>query len=166
MENDMDENTREIVEELRNRYRKEAIKAVAEAEIRGFQRAKEKYEGKFEEAVQSAAKSVSDENTKTVVEELRIRYRKEAVKAVVEAENRGFEKAKEKYEGSLRSALEDAKVWQAIASAVGSVSQEPDPKLFIKYVMEHIYKGIKKEWAEEEETAECIDTITRIKVSL
>ena len=102
------------------------------------------------------------------IEHLRIRYRDQAIKAVEEADKKGFERGKYEYAENLKAADDEAKKWKSIALALGSGvdqaqhHQQQQPQSLIKYVMEQVYRDIKKEWeagGNQDDTAEVVGKI-------
>lgn len=106
-----------------------------------------------------------DLSTESIVEQLRSRYREQALKAVEEAEKRGFEQGKLSQSETLKSMEEEAKKWKAISMATAqNIVQDQQPKLLIKYVMEQVYRDVKKAWASDELPQSSDEIVTKMKV--
>lgn len=88
-------------------------------------------------------------NFKEELEKIKIRYRKEALKAVELAEIKGYAKGKSE---TLKNVEDKLLQWRAIAEATKSNHNgQSKPVLLVKYIVEQIYKHIKKEFPSEAE---------------
>ena len=86
---------------------------------------------------------MSEEDTLKIVEQLRIRYRKEALEAIEAAEIRGYERAKSESDAALKilhQKLADAIVSKSAVTGKGS-------KEVVKDSFEKLYKYMKQEFA-------------------
>lgn len=89
--------------------------------------------------------AVDETVSKDVVEKMRLRYRKEAMAAVEEAETRGYESGRKE---AQRAADKEIKYWKAIAEGVTSNSNgKSKPTTLVKLVMEQIYRDVKREFS-------------------
>jgi hypothetical protein len=98
-----------------------------------------------------------DLNTESL-EKIRLKYRKEAITAIAEAEKKGYEKGKSE---SFLEQQEEVKKWKAIAEAVESNdSGSSKPTVLIKFIMEQVYKDMKKEFGDTK------DVVLKLKVCI
>jgi hypothetical protein len=90
--------------------------------------------------------------TEKDLEQFRLKFRKEALKACEEAERRGYKEGSASKQNELKSAQDDARRWQRIAEAVGvdadTLPSEPKPMSLVKYVMEHVYREVRTQFTE------------------
>lgn len=101
------------------------------------------------------------------IDQLKARYRKEAIRAVEEAEQRGFDSGKQKCQEALKAAEDESKKWKAIATALGTGDGEGEPSsLMIKYIMEQVYRDVKKEWSGEDGSDEAVEKIKVFRFSV
>ena len=100
--------------------------------------------------------SSEDVITKDVFEKMKMRFRKEALVAVEEAEKRGFENGRQE---TKDSSGDEVQLWKSVAEAVTNARENPNPVLLLKLSMEQVYKDLRREFAEES------DIIDRFKVS-
>ncbi len=103
------------------------------------------------------ADSSDDVISKDMFEKMKMRFRKEALVAVEEAEKRGFKNGQQDLKDS---SSEEALMWKSVAEAVTNGRENPNPVLLLKLAMEQVYKDLRKEFADE------TDTVDRFKVSV
>lgn len=122
----------DMVEKMRMRYKKEAQIAIEQAYQRG-----------------------RDEGNEELEDKLRTRFRKEAQIAVENAYQRGKQEVANEIQNSssLKDAEEEIKKWKAICESLG---HSPSGKhiTLVKFLMEQVYRDIKREFTEEAEVME------------
>jgi hypothetical protein len=76
------------------------------------------------------------------INELRTRYRQEALEAVRKAEQRGYQRGKDEAESSLSTVAEEKNKWKSIAVALGAeqTSHTSSGQLLVHYIMEKAYQ--------------------------
>lgn len=105
---------------------------------------------------------VNDVSEPETIEEIKSRYRKEALRAIDAAENKAFESGKS--EGLKTADLENKRlkaIIESMTSYTDNESSQRPQQLLLKFIMEHIYREVKKEWNSSDEIS--AETIHRMK---
>jgi hypothetical protein len=123
------------------------------------------------------------ERSEEFIEQLKLRYRSEALKAIQDAEKRGYNSGYEigllENDQKCDKLKEQVEMWKAIASALGyqeselirdsnaDINLEANNKLLVKYVMNQIYLDLKKEYSSKDfDSLESVEVIVKnMKVS-
>lgn len=106
---------------------------------------------------------ITTENFKAELERLRAKYRREAINAVEKARKEGYEKG---LNDSKIAAEDQTSLLKATSSATIITNNKTTalkPQKFIQYVLEHIYRDIKKECSNTNTTTLSQDQI-KVKI--
>jgi hypothetical protein len=107
----------------------------------------------------------SSEEVRAYVEQLRAKYREEALEAVRAAEVRGYERAKAKYDGIVWSQQEQLNtVQQTNRLLQNSLSAYTSGETNIKELMEIVFREVKAEYQDQTDNGR--EIIARMKVSI
>jgi hypothetical protein len=88
-----------------------------------------------------------------IVERIRLQYREEALKAIKDAEEKGYSRAMEELQETIAASKNELKLWKAVASVYGIDINSPlhgqttksDLQPLIQFIMETVYRKSKQE---------------------
>jgi hypothetical protein len=104
------------------------------------------------------------DDVRAYVEQLRAKYREEALEAVRTAEQRGAEKARAHGEAQMEAQQQQLETLQQSNLLLqSSLKKSLDGQTNIKEILELIYRGVKSEWRDDVENGNGRDVVGRMK---
>jgi hypothetical protein len=164
---------KEELDKLKQRYRKDAMRAVEAADVEGYTRGKneamESVSAKISQWKDDARRAVTSadsegyergktEAMETVTAKL-TQWKEDARRAVATADSEGYARGTKE---AMESVSDKLTHWKAIAEAVQSNDAgQSKPVLLVQYITEQIYKSIKADFSQDSDIS-----MDKIKVLL